>query len=252
MATDDLTPATPRRSGSLLSGASVLVAGRYAVAALAWVGTRHHRPPADGRGVRRATRSSSRCSASSASSPTCASRASCSPTSSRPTTTRRSQVVGSYTGLRLVIGLVSYAVAIAGRADRRRDRQLLARRSSIGTVLGGLNLVILSVAYGMILLFEARLWLRDVAISQRARPGRRVRAHRRRHRSPGSARCSGSSARRCSTRSSCCCWLDVHAAAGDRHPDPLRAVAVVDLAEGGGAARAGCRARHRSTSASTS
>ena len=39
MATEDLTPASPRPSGSLLSGASVLVAGRYAVAALAWIGT---------------------------------------------------------------------------------------------------------------------------------------------------------------------------------------------------------------------
>ena len=88
------------------------------------------------------------------------------------------RVVGSYTGLRLVIGVVSYAVAVAvvlvGFATGNYSRAIV-----IGTVLGGLNLVILSVAYGMILLFEARLWLRDVAISQRARPARRVRAHHR-------------------------------------------------------------------------
>ena len=35
----------------------------------------------------------------------------------------------------------------------------------IGTAVAGLNLVILSAAFAIILLFEARLWLRDVAIS---------------------------------------------------------------------------------------
>ncbi len=44
----------------------------------------------------------------------------------------------------------------------------------IGTAVAGLNLIILSAAFGVILLFEARLWLRDVAIVQRARPGRPV------------------------------------------------------------------------------
>ena len=35
----------------------------------------------------------------------------------------------------------------------------------VGTAVAGLNLIILSAAFGVILLFEARLWLRDVAIS---------------------------------------------------------------------------------------
>jgi O-antigen/teichoic acid export membrane protein len=163
MATDDITPATPRRSGSLLSGASVLVAGRYAVAALAWVGTviivRQLTVKefgdysvifsllgivgfiADLRISRIVLADVLAAEDDDA-----------------------ARVVGSYTGLRLVIGLVSYAVAIlvvaigAATGDFTSDIVL-------GTALGGINLVILSVAYGLILMFEARLWLRDVAIS---------------------------------------------------------------------------------------
>lgn len=74
------------------------------------------------------------------------------------------EIVGSYTGLRLVIGVVSYGVAIAvvgiGAAAGYYTRDVV-----LGTALGGLNLVILSVAFGLILLFEARLWLKDVAIA---------------------------------------------------------------------------------------
>lgn len=74
------------------------------------------------------------------------------------------ETVGSYTGLRLVIGLVSYAVAIGvvllGAATGNYSRDVV-----LGTALGGLNLIILSVAFGLILLFEARLWLKDVALA---------------------------------------------------------------------------------------
>jgi O-antigen/teichoic acid export membrane protein len=74
------------------------------------------------------------------------------------------EIVGSYTGLRLVIGLVSYVVAIGvvllGAATGNYSRDVV-----LGTALGGLNLIILSVAFGLILLFEARLWLRDVALA---------------------------------------------------------------------------------------
>jgi len=74
------------------------------------------------------------------------------------------RIVGSYTGLRLVIGVVSYAIALGvvlvGAATGDYSRDIVA-----GTALGGLNLIVLSVAYGLILLFEARLWLRDVAIA---------------------------------------------------------------------------------------
>lgn len=74
------------------------------------------------------------------------------------------RVVGSYTGLRLVIGVVSYVVAMlfVGIGAWTGD---YSRQVVIATALGGLNLIILSVAFGLILLFEARLWLRDVALS---------------------------------------------------------------------------------------
>jgi O-antigen/teichoic acid export membrane protein len=74
------------------------------------------------------------------------------------------QVVGSYTGLRFVIGIVSYAVAIGvaliGAATAGYSRDIV-----LGVIVLGLNCVVLSVAYGMILLLEARLWLRDVALA---------------------------------------------------------------------------------------
>jgi len=163
MAPEDLTPATPRPSGSLLSGASVLVAGRYAVAALAWIGTviivRQLTVEEFGEysvifsllgivGFIADLRISRIVLADVLAADD----------------TEAVRVVGSYTGLRLVIGVVSWAVAVAvvliGFATGNYSRAIV-----IGTVLGGLNLIILSVAYGMILLFEARLWLRDVAIS---------------------------------------------------------------------------------------
>ena len=74
------------------------------------------------------------------------------------------RIVGSYTGLRLVIGVVSYAVAM-GIVGIGAWTGHYSSRVVIGTALGGLNLIILSVAFGLILLFEARLWLRDVALS---------------------------------------------------------------------------------------
>jgi O-antigen/teichoic acid export membrane protein len=69
-------------------------------------------------------------------------------------------MVGSYVGLRLVIGFVSYLVAMAWVLIGGYPRDIV-----IGTAVAGLNLIILSAAFGVILLFEARLWLRDVAWS---------------------------------------------------------------------------------------
>lgn len=71
-----------------------------------------------------------------------------------------SRVVGSYIGLRLAIGFASYAVAIAWVLISSYPRDVV-----LGTAVVGLNLVILSGAFGIILLFEARLWLRDVSIA---------------------------------------------------------------------------------------
>ncbi len=143
----------------MLSGAGVLVVGRYAVAALAWVSTliivRVLTPTqwgqysvifsllgivgfvADLRLSRVVISDVLDADADEA-----------------------AEIVGSYTGLRLVIGVVSYVIAMICVVVAGYDTKIV-----IGTALGGLNLIILSVAYGLILLFEARLWLRDVAIS---------------------------------------------------------------------------------------
>ena len=69
-------------------------------------------------------------------------------------------MVGSYVGLRLVIGFVSYLVAMAWVVIGGYPQDII-----VGTAVAGLNLIILSAAFGVILLFEARLWLRDVAWS---------------------------------------------------------------------------------------
>jgi O-antigen/teichoic acid export membrane protein len=150
---------TPRESGSILGGAGVLVVGRYVVAALGWVGTvvivRQLSEAEWGRysfivsllGIigfiadlklsRIVLRDVIGADADDA-----------------------SRVVGSYVGLRLVIGVVSYAVAVAWVLIGSYPQEVV-----LGTAVIGLNLIILSGAFGIILLFEARLWLRDVAVA---------------------------------------------------------------------------------------
>ena len=59
-----------------------------------------------------------------------------------------------------MIGFVSYAIAMAWVLIGGYPSDIV-----IGTAIAGLNLIILSAAFGVILLFEARLWLRDIAIS---------------------------------------------------------------------------------------
>lgn len=73
---------------------------------------------------------------------------------------RAGEVVGSYVALRVVIGLVSYAVAMAWVLLGNYPRDVV-----LATAVMGLNLVILSAAFGIILLFEARIWLRDVSVA---------------------------------------------------------------------------------------
>lgn len=150
---------TPRQSGSILSGAGVLVVGRYVVAALGWVGTvivvRQLTEGEWGRfsfilsllGIigfiadlklsRIVLRDVIDADAEAA-----------------------SHVVGSYVGLRLAIGIVSYLVAVAWVLIGNYPDDVV-----LGTAVVGLNLIILSGAFGVILLFEARLWLRDVAVA---------------------------------------------------------------------------------------
>ncbi len=153
----------PKRSGSLLSGASVLLVGRYAVAVLGWLGTalifRTLGQAEFGRyslifavlGIVGFI-ADLRLSRVVLSDVLAADEADA------------ARIVGSYAGLRLVIGVVSYAVAM-GLIGIGAAAGSFTSGQVIGAAIGGLNLIILSVAYGLILLFEARLWLRDVAIS---------------------------------------------------------------------------------------
>ena len=69
-------------------------------------------------------------------------------------------IIGSYLGMRLVIGAVSYVGAMAWVMIGGYPHSVV-----IGTAVAGLNLIILSAAFALILLFEARLWLRDVAVA---------------------------------------------------------------------------------------
>jgi O-antigen/teichoic acid export membrane protein len=157
----DAAPAGPgRRSGSILGGASVLVAGRYAVAVLAWIGTAIVIREltrvewgqysyvfgllgivglvADLRLSRIVLRDVMHAGAEVS-----------------------GRVVGSYVALRLVIGVVSYLVALAWVLIGGQPAPVVA-----ATAVAGLNLITLSAAWGVILLFEARLYLRDVSVAQ--------------------------------------------------------------------------------------
>lgn len=73
-------------------------------------------------------------------------------------------VMGSYTTLRLVIGVVAYLVAMAvvgiGYFVGWYPASLVQ-----STAVGGLVVIIASGAYGLTLLFEARLWLGSIAAS---------------------------------------------------------------------------------------
>ena len=148
----------------MLGGAGVLVVGRYAVAALAWIGTliivRKLTVPEFGRfslvlsllGIvgfiadlklsRIVLRDVMAADAEES-----------------------GRVVGSYVGLRIVIGIVSYGVAMAWVLISAAFSSGYPPDVVQGTAIAGLNLIILSAAFGLILLFEARLWLRDVAVA---------------------------------------------------------------------------------------
>ncbi len=69
-------------------------------------------------------------------------------------------VMSSYVTLRLVIGGIAYLVAMAVVWLGQYPQQVVQ-----ATAIGGLVIVILSGAYGLTLLFEARFWLGSVAAS---------------------------------------------------------------------------------------
>jgi O-antigen/teichoic acid export membrane protein len=150
---------TPRQSGSILGGAGILVLGRNIVAALGWTGTvivvrqlsQHEWGEyslivsllgivgfiADLKLSRIVLRDVIGADHEFA-----------------------GEVVGSYVALRLVIGVVSYIVAMVWVLFIGS----YSRDVILGTAVVGLNLIILSGAFGVTLLFEARLWLRDISI----------------------------------------------------------------------------------------
>lgn len=70
------------------------------------------------------------------------------------------EVVSSYTTLRLVIGAIAYLLAMAVVWIGDYPAQVVQ-----ATAVGGLVIIILSGAYGLTLLFEARLWLGSIAAS---------------------------------------------------------------------------------------
>jgi O-antigen/teichoic acid export membrane protein len=70
------------------------------------------------------------------------------------------EVVSSYTTLRLVIGAIAYLLAMAVVWIGDYPPQVVQ-----ATAIGGLVIIVLSGAYGLTLLFEARLWLGSIAAS---------------------------------------------------------------------------------------
>ncbi len=70
------------------------------------------------------------------------------------------EIVGAYIGLRTAIGLCAYAIAMAWVTIGSYPSNVVEV-----TAVAGLNLVILSAGWGIALLFTARLWMRSVAIA---------------------------------------------------------------------------------------
>jgi O-antigen/teichoic acid export membrane protein len=146
----------PRTSGSIIGGAGILIAGRYGVAVLGWITTviivRTLTPSQFGQysvvfsvlgiiGIVSELRLS------------------------RVVLQRvmhgeddPNEVVSSYTTLRLLIGFIAYLAAMGVAWIGNYPSQVVQ-----ATAVGGLVIIILSGAYGLILLFEARLWLGSVA-----------------------------------------------------------------------------------------
>lgn len=70
-------------------------------------------------------------------------------------------VIASYVGLRLAVGIVSYGILVAVAVLGPYPEVILG-----AAAVGGLTLIVLSVANAVRLLFEARLWMRSLAMAQ--------------------------------------------------------------------------------------
>jgi O-antigen/teichoic acid export membrane protein len=70
------------------------------------------------------------------------------------------RTLGSYFVLRLVLGVVAYAVAVAIVVVGDYPTALV-----LATVVAGTTLILASASHGLRLLFESRLWLRPVAVA---------------------------------------------------------------------------------------
>jgi O-antigen/teichoic acid export membrane protein len=150
----------PKASGSMLSGAGVLLFGRYIVAVLGWTTTliivRTISPSAFGeyslvfsllgiigfvselklsRIVLQQVMTADEHEAAA--------------------------VVGSYTTLRLLVGVLAYLIAMGVVWVANYPTRVVQ-----ATAVGGLVVIIFAAAYGITLLFEARLWLGSFAASQ--------------------------------------------------------------------------------------
>ena len=70
------------------------------------------------------------------------------------------RVVGSYTILRLIIGLLAYVAAIVIVIGGGYDRSVV-----LGTVVAGFGFLLIAPANGLAIWFEARVWLRPSAVA---------------------------------------------------------------------------------------
>ncbi|MCZ7534842.1 MAG: flippase [Acidimicrobiia bacterium] len=158
--TDPDRRAAPATSGSLLAGAGILAFARYLVAALGWAGTAVIARRLSGPEFGAFTTvfgllglvgfvSELRMSRLVISAMTGAD------------DEDAGRVIGCYTALRIVIGLVGWAVAMAVVTIGGFDPEVVR-----ATALAGSVLVLMSAWYALILLFQARMWLRTVAVSQ--------------------------------------------------------------------------------------
>ncbi len=152
--------ATPSSSRSLLGGAGLLAGARYLVAAMGWAGTAVVARRLSGPDFGAFTTVFGLLGLVGFLSELRMSRLVISAMAGADDE-EAGRVIGSYTALRIVVGLVGWAVAMAVVTIGDFNAEVVR-----ATALAGSILVLMSAWYALILLFQARMWLRSIAISQ--------------------------------------------------------------------------------------
>lgn len=159
--TGEEVPPAPAASGSLLGGAGLLAAGRYLVAAMGWAGSAVVARRLSGPEFGAFTTVFGLLGLVGILSELRMSRLVVAAMGDAVDDDEAGRVVGSYTALRILVGLAGWAVAMAVVTIGDFDTEVVRATAVAGSIL-----VLMSAWYALILLFQVRMWLRSIAMSQ--------------------------------------------------------------------------------------